>query len=167
MLHLDHCIDLRARNALPRAQIPLLSRLICEFCSLISVSCALIFSADSHLPISIPSSRPLFLAFSVWSARVLSLTFRSGSRCTRRVSREGDGSTQSEPPPRHGPRKLGALKFGTLGTGIIKWINGPSQFLSQQVTINLFCSSVTVNLDESAIGSHLVNQRSPPAREPE
>ena len=65
------------------------------------------------------------------------------------------------PPPLRGPRKLGALKFWTVGTRIIKWIDGPSQVLSQQMKINLFCSSVTVNLDQPAIGSHLVNQTDP------
>ena len=39
---------------------------------LIRVSCALMFPADSRLPISIPSSSLFFQAFSV--ARVLSLT---------------------------------------------------------------------------------------------
>ena len=75
------------------------SCLMCEFCVLISVSRSLIFPADSCLPISIPSSRPFFLAFAVRSARVLLLTLISGSRFTRRVSREGDGSTPSEASP--------------------------------------------------------------------
>ena len=44
---------------------------------------------------------------------------------------------------------------------MIKWIYGPSQVVSQQVKINLFCSSVTVDLVEPAIGSHLVNQTDP------
>ena len=75
----------------------------------------------------------------------------------RRESHKGVGPRRQRLSPLCGPRKLGATKFWTQIIGIIKWIYGPSQ----QVKINLLCSSVTVDMAEPAIGSHLVNQTVP------
>ena len=115
----------------------------------------MIFPTDSRLPISIPSLRPLFLLVArsalsvrvVWSVRVLSLTLKGCSRFTRPVSCKGDGSTLLEAFPSSLSSETGCFEILTQGTGIIKWIYGPSQVLSQQLKINLFCSSLTVPND--------------------
>ena len=85
----------------------------------------------------------------------------------RKREREGEGEREESKRP--GLQDI--KKFWTRKTGTIERIYGPSQVVSQQTEINLFCSRVTLDLAGPEIGFKLIpdyggNQNDPLNQEP-